>query len=93
MFDRVVRALAVSDKAAVFVMALEPLLAECGLPYIGGQVAQRGAATPGMRDPKLFPRRGFDLGEDLSMIGLERALDAAFEPPGGEPDSRRFPAR
>ena len=71
MFDRVVRALAVShDKAAVFVMALEPLLAECGLPYIGGQVAQRGAATPGglaLRDPKLFPRRGFDLGEDLSM--------------------------
>ena len=57
MFDRVVRALAVShDKAAVFVMALEPLLAECGLPYIGGQVAQRGAATPGglaLRDPKL----------------------------------------
>ena len=77
-------------------MALEPLLAECGLPYIGGQVAQRGAATPGglaLRDPKFFPRRGFDLGEDLSMIGLERALDAASRPPGGEPDSRRLPAR
>ena len=60
-------------------MALEPLLAECGLPYIGGQVAQRGAATPGglaLRDPKLFPRRGLDLGEDLSMIGLERAPEA-----------------
>ena len=56
MFDRLVRALAVSDKVAVFVMALEPLLAECGLPYIGGQVVQRGAATPGglaLRDPKL----------------------------------------
>ena len=48
VLERVVRAVAVShDKAAVPVMAFEPLLAECGLPYIAGQVAQRGTTTPG----------------------------------------------